>query len=161
VLLAVFAMLMAFVGWRMWLGRPGATIEPGPCVTNGRGKLGPGCHVRLSSAGAVAGSLSGLFGVGGGFIIVPVLIYVTGMGIHRAVATSLLVIFLISVSGVTASLLHGQNFPMPLTLTFLLGGIAGMLVGSAWRSRISRESLQKIFAFGMWGVATYMLIRNV
>lgn len=160
-LLIIFAVLMAFVGWRMWMGKPGAAIEPGPCVANGRGKLGPGCYVRLSAGGAVSGLLSGLLGIGGGFIVVPVLIYVTGMSIHRAVATSLMVIFLISVSGVAATILHGQEFPMPLSLVFLAGGMAGMLFGSGWRSRLSGESLQRIFAVGMWFVAVYMLVRNV
>jgi uncharacterized membrane protein YfcA len=161
VLLSIFALVMAIVGWRMWRGKPGAAIEPGPCVRNGEGKLGAGCYVRLTGAGAVAGILSGLFGVGGGFIIVPVLMYVTGMSIHRAVATSLMVIFLISASAVLANVVHGQLFPMPLSVFFLGGGFAGMLIGSRWRSRLSSGTLQHVFAIGMWMVAAYMLARNL
>jgi uncharacterized membrane protein YfcA len=161
VLLSVFAIMMALVGWRMWMGKPGASIDPGPCVLLGNGKLGPGCYVRLTAGGAAAGLLSGLFGIGGGFIIVPVLLYVTGMSIHRAVATSLMVIFLISVSGVAASVAHGQHFPMPLSILFVGGGFAGMLLGSRWRTRLSGAALQHVFAIGMWLVAAYMLARNV
>jgi uncharacterized membrane protein YfcA len=160
-LLSAFALLMAFVGVRMWRGKPGSSIEPGPCVTLGRGRLGPGCYLRLSLGGAAAGLLSGLFGVGGGFIIVPVLLYVTGMSIHRAVATSLLVIFLISLSGITASLFHGQHYPMPVSAIFLAGGCAGMLLGSRWRCRIPALTLQHLFAGAMWIVAAYMLVRNL
>lgn len=161
VLLSTFALLMSFVGWRMWRGKAETGGTPGPCVSRGGGRLGPGCYTRLIGAGAAAGVLSGLFGIGGGFIIVPALLYVTGTGIHRAVATSLLVIFLISLSGVTASLLHGQAFPMPVSAIFVGGGFAGMLLGSRWRSRLSGPALRKVFAAAMWIVGAYMLARNV
>ena len=160
-LLSAFAVLMAIVGTRMWLGKPGAAIEPGPCVTRIDGGFGPGCYARLTVAGSAAGLLSGLFGVGGGFVIVPALLYVTGMSIHRAVATSLLVIFLISLSGVAAHIAHGQQFPMPVTAFFVGGGFAGMFAGNALRARLPAPVLQKVFAAGMWIVAAYMLARNL
>jgi uncharacterized membrane protein YfcA len=160
-LLSVFALLMSFVGWRMWRGKAETEILPGPCVSRGGGKLGPGCHTRLIGAGAVAGVLSGLFGIGGGFVIVPALLYVTGTSIHRAVATSLLVIFLISLSGVIASLLRGQTFPMPVSALFVAGGFIGMLLGSHWRCRLSGPALRRVFATAMWIVGAYMLAKNL
>ena len=160
-LLSTFALLMAFVGIRMWRGKPGTDVATGPCVARPGGGLGPGCYVRLSLAGCAAGLMSGLFGVGGGFIIVPALLYVTGMSIHRAVATSLLVIFLISLSGVAAHVAHGQQFPMPVTALFIGGGFAGMFAGGALRTRLSGPALQRLFAVGMWLVAAYMLARNL
>lgn len=156
-LLSVFAILMGFVGWRMWSGKGENADVPGPCVLLGNGRLGPGCHVRLSLAGAVAGVLSGLFGIGGGFVIVPALLYVTGTSIHRAVATSLMVIFLISISGVAAKVVQGLDFPMPLAVLFPLGGLAGMLAGGALRSRLSGPALRRVFAAAMWVVAAWML----
>jgi hypothetical protein len=162
VLLSAFALLMLYVGWRMWRGRGAEDgIQESRCVARGPGKFGPECYARLGGGGAAAGLLSGLFGVGGGFIVVPALLYVTGMSIHRAVATSLLVIFLISISGVTAHVLHGQLFPMPLSALFLAGGCAGMLAGSGLRSKLSGPALQKIFAAGMWLVAVWMLVKNL
>ena len=160
-LLSALAVLMAIVGTRMWLGKAGATIEPGPCVTRPGVGRGLGCYTRLVAAGSAAGLMSGLFGVGGGFIIVPALLYVTGMSIHRSVATSLLVIFLISLSGVAAHILHGQRFPMPVTAIFIAGGFAGMFAGIALRSRLPALMLQKVFAAAMWIVAAYMLARNL
>jgi uncharacterized membrane protein YfcA len=160
-LLSAFAVLMAIVGMRMWLGKAGAAIKPGPCVTRPGGGLGPGCYRRLTAAGFAAGLMSGLFGVGGGFIIVPALLYVTGMSIHRAVATSLLVIFLISISGVAAHVAHGQQFPMPVTALFIGGGLGGMFGGNALRTRLPAPVLQRVFAAGMWIVAAYMLVRNL
>jgi uncharacterized membrane protein YfcA len=159
-LLSVFALLMAFTGWRLWNGKDEGAGAVGPCVVRGDGKLGPGCYSRLSGAGAVAGILSGLFGIGGGFIVVPALLYVTGTSIHRAVATSLMVIFLVSISGVAAKVAQGLDFPMPLSVLFPLGGMVGMLAGGALRSRLGGPSLRRIFAGAMWVVAAWMLLRN-
>jgi uncharacterized membrane protein YfcA len=161
VILSCFAILMTFVGWRMWMGKADAAGEVGPCVIRGNGKPGPGCYTRLAGAGAAAGLLSGLFGVGGGFIIVPALLYVTGTTIHRAVATSLLVIFLISLSGVAANLVSGQVFPMPVSVLFLAGGLLGMVAGGAVRSKLSGPALRKVFAIAMWLVGAYMLLQNL
>ncbi|HMO64552.1 MAG TPA: TSUP family transporter [Verrucomicrobiota bacterium] len=160
-LLAGFAVLMAYLAWRMWRGRAEDEVEPGPCVARPDGRLGPGCYSRLSAAGGAAGVLSGLFGVGGGFIIVQGLLYVTGMALHRAVATSLLVIFLISLSGVAAHVAHGLTLPLPLTLLFVAGGVGGMLLGQHWRARLSGPSLRRVFAVAMWTVAALMLAKSV
>jgi hypothetical protein len=160
ILLSAFAVMMGYVGMRMWRERTHAPVRPGPCVTQGHGKLTAGCYAMLSIAGAASGLLSGLFGVGGGFVIVPSLLY-AGINIHRAVATSLMVIFLISVSGVVANLVQGQQFPVRVTALFLGGCLAGMLAGSALRSRLSGSALQKTFAVAMWLVALFMLAKNL
>lgn len=158
--LTAFALLMLVIGWRMWAGRSGDALATGPCVARGDGTLHPGCYARLLGAGAAAGVLSGLFGVGGGFIIVPALVFVTGMAIHRAVATSLLVIFLIAISGVTAHVLHGAHFPPALSALFIAGGLIGMFAGSGIRTRLYPARLRQAFAAGMWVVAALMLWRN-
>jgi len=158
--LSAFALLMGYVGWRMWARPSSDAPATGPCIVHGEGKLPPDCYGRLLGAGAAGGVLSGLFGVGGGFIIVPALVFVTGMAIHRAVATSLLVIFLIAISGVAAHLLHGARFPFWLGALFVGGGCAGMLAGSRLRSRLSPARLRQVFAAAMWIVGAYMLWRN-
>ena len=160
-LLSGFALLMLFVGLRLWRRRSGEGPAPGPCVTTGGGRPGFGCYARLLAAGTAAGLLSGLFGVGGGFIIVPALLYVTGMSLHRAIATSLLVIFLISVAGVTSSVLHGALWPWRVAAGFVAGGLAGMTGGSAIRNRLPARQLQKVFAIAMWFVAAFMLAKNL
>lgn len=60
----------------------------------------------------------------------------------------------------TARVLHGQLFPMPLSALFLAGGFVGMQIGSAWRSRLDGRSLQRIFAIGMWLVAAWILAKG-
>lgn len=157
VLLSGFALLMLVVGTRMWRARGAATPVGRPHSAGS----GWGRRFRLLAAGSIAGVLSGLFGVGGGFIIVPALLYATGMSVHRAIATSLLVIFLISLAGVGASLTHGADWPWMIAGLFLAGGLGGMAGGSALRSRLPAHRLQKIFAAGMWFVAAFMLAKNV
>jgi uncharacterized protein len=160
ILLSAFAVMMGYAGIRMWRKRTGASVSPEPCATRDGGKLSVGCYAMLSIAGAASGLLSGLFGVGGGFVIVPSLLY-AGITIHRAVATSLMVIFLISVSGVVANIVQGQQFPVHVTSLFVGGCLAGMLSGSALRSRLSGSALQKTFAIAMWLVALFMLTKNL
>ena len=81
---------------RRGAGRPAAETRAGGSALTSR------CFAVLVVAGLATGVLSGLFGVGGGFVIVPALVLVTGLDIHRAVATSLLVIALVSASGVAS-----------------------------------------------------------
>lgn len=160
VLLSAFALMMGYVGMRMWSNQAYGSVRSGPCATQGHGKLTVRCYAMLSIAGAASGLLSGLFGVGGGFVIVPSLVY-AGIKIHQAVATSLMVIFLISISGVVANLVQGRRFPVGVTALFLGGCFGGMIAGSAFRSRLSGSALQKTFAMAMWLVAAFMLVKNL
>jgi uncharacterized protein len=72
-----------------------------------------------------------------------------------------MVIFLISVSGVVANAVQGQQFPVRVTGLFVGGCLAGILLGSALRSRLSSSALQKTFAVAMWLVAVFMLAKNL
>jgi hypothetical protein len=67
--------------------------------------------------------LSGLFGVGGGFLIVPALVLVASLPMHRAVATSLLIIAIISAAGSASYLLAGRPLALEVTILFVLGGL--------------------------------------
>ena len=109
VLLTLFALLMLVVAIRMWRKAGSAESRPvcatedvdGPtCRRDAEGnlRLTSPCAVLLGIVGVLTGVLSGLFGVGGGFVIVPALVLYSGMAIHRAVGTSLLVITLVSAS---------------------------------------------------------------
>lgn len=109
-------------------------------------RLSAPCSVALFIAGIATGLLSAIFGVGGGFLIVPALIFVTRMDIHRAVATSLLIIALIGISGVSAALLQGRSIDVQLITLFLAGGLAGMVAGRLLAARIPALGLQKVFA---------------
>ena len=101
------------------------------------------CATVLVVAGVATGVLSGLFGVGGGFVVVPALVLFSGMGIHRAVATSLLVIALVSASGVASKLLAGEPLAAGVTGLFVVGGIAGLGLGTVVARKLSPVSSRR------------------
>lgn len=170
-LLTLFAILMLVVAIRMWrkAGSSSADVTftsdvgGGPtCRRDATGelRLTSPCALLLGVVGVLTGVLSGLFGVGGGFVIVPALVLFSGMGIHRAVGTSLLVITLISASGVASHLWAGREIPIDTTLYFVVGGVLGMYVG-IWTSRyLSGPALQKVFAVAIVAVAIFVILRT-
>jgi uncharacterized protein len=170
-LLTLFALLMLVVAARMWRKASAPNITPniptdtadGPtCRRDAEGvlRLNSPCAVLLGILGVLTGVLAGLFGVGGGFIIVPALVLFSGMAIHRAVGTSLLVITLISASGVASHLWAGREIPLDTTLLFVAGGVFGMLAG-IWVSRyLSGDALQKVFAVAIVAVAVFVIGRT-
>ncbi|MFT5327400.1 MAG: putative membrane protein YfcA, partial [Planctomycetaceae bacterium] len=106
--------------------------------------------------GLTAGFLSGMFGVGGGFVIVPALVLFSGMPIHKAVATSLLVIVLVSVSGVASHFAAGRGISLEITGLFVLGGVVGMSLGRVVSERLPAAILQRVFASGIVAVAVFV-----
>lgn len=97
------------------------------------------------SAGVVTGLLSGLLGVGGGFVLVPVLRRYTGLSMQSIVATALAVVALVSCTGVVASSMGG-HFDWQVGLPFALGAIGGML-GGRWLGRFLQGAhLSRAFA---------------
>ena len=119
------------------------------------------CAVLLMIVGVLTGVLSGLFGVGGGFVIVPALVLFSGMSIHRAVGTSLLVISLVSVSGVSSHLWAGRAISPEITGMFVLGGVGGLFAGQQIGRRLSGPALQKVFALAIVAVALFVIVRTV
>jgi uncharacterized protein len=120
-------------------------------------RLSAPCSAVLLISGCVTGVLSGLFGVGGGFLIVPILTTVTQLGIHRAVASSLLIITLIGISGVGAAFLQGRTVEFAITGLFILGGLVGMIGGRLIAKQIPALLLQKVFALGIFVIALITL----
>lgn len=158
-----FALLMGIVGIQMWRGSAESQTQSSACNRDESGKLhwNSKCAIGLIVVGVLAGILSGIFGVGGGFIIVPALILASRMPIHRAVSTSLLVIALICVSGVVSFAWTGPTIPLPLTTMFVAGGFAGMFAGAAIRSRMSANILNRVFASGMWAVSIWIVSKTM
>jgi len=184
-LLVMFGCLMLIVAWRMWAKtRSAQQPATGACLAgsslntqtaadaaqdnatcqrddDGSLRLTSGCAALLAVVGLATGVLSGMFGVGGGFVIVPALVLFSGMAIHRAVGTSLLVIFLISISGVASYMVTGQQLPLGITSGFLAGGLVGIWLGSLVAKRIKGPTLQKIFAAAVVLVAVLVIIKTV
>jgi hypothetical protein len=109
--------------------------------------------------GVITGVLAGFFGVGGGFIIVPALMLITRMGIHHAVATSLVVIALTGLTGAAYAMSEGRILWSTLT-PFVAGGVFTMLAGRQLAARISGPRLQQLFAAAIVLMALLMLART-
>jgi len=163
VLLILFAVLMLFIAWKMWREssqeiKKISQMEPSTCQREESGKLKftSRCALLLILVGLGTGFLSGMFGVGGGVVIVPALIMFSGMTIHRAVGTSLLVIVLISISGVLSHFVAGRGISLEVTGLFVLGGIIGLFLSNLVSKRIPGSMLQKVFAAGIVVVAIFV-----
>lgn len=152
-LLALFALLMLVVAALMWRGRADSGIEG---VTCNRENL-----PKVTSFGFGTGALSGFFGIGGGFLIVPALIASTGMPIGRAIGTSLVAV---SAFGLTTALNYAASGMLDwgLAIAFILGGIAGSVLGTLLSRRLAERkgTLNTLFAGLIVLVALYMLFRS-
>jgi len=110
--------------------------------------------------GALAGVLSGLLGIGGGFVIVPALDRHSNLDLRSIQATSLAVIALVSVSGLTAAWWSGQLQPVAAA-PFAVGAVVGLLMGRRWAMRLSTRALRRGFAVVAVVVAVMLLLRTL
>lgn len=118
------------------------------------------CFRALAFSGTMAGFLSGLLGVGGGFVIVPTLKKVTDLNMQSILATSLAIIALISMTGVISAMLIGA-LKWSIAFPFCGGTIAGMLVGRLFDDRFAGHRLQQSFAILAISVAIGLIVKVV
>ena len=114
------------------------------------------CARSLALSGIAAGFLSGLLGVGGGFIIVPALQEATRLPMRTIVPTSLAVIALVSGAGACAATLAG-SMNWTVALPFTAGAVAAMLLAGRFADRFTGPTLQKGFAMLAAAVAAGMI----
>ncbi|MER6924795.1 TSUP family transporter, partial [Streptomyces spiralis] len=117
--------------------------------------------VRAAAAGAGLGAITGVLGVGGGFLAVPALVNVLGMRMRAAVGTSLLVITINSLAALAmrAGTASGLNWAV-------IGPFAGAAILGAWdgkrlTAKLPGDSLQRVFALVLLTVAGFMLVDTV
>jgi uncharacterized protein len=115
---------------------------------------------RLVLVGLGVGFLTGFFGVGGGFLIVPALVVVIGLPMQLAVGTSLIAISLNALWGLLGNLRLG-TLDWGLTALFAVGGVVGVLAGGKLSGRLPDRTLRGAFATLIVGVAVYTFGRSV
>jgi uncharacterized membrane protein YfcA len=102
--------------------------------------------------------LSGLLGVGGGFVIIPALARYTDLETRSIQVTSLAVIALVSISGVTAAAAQGA-LPWQVAQPFALGAVLALLAGRHLAGKLDAKRLQQAFAWFTLLVALLMMAR--
>jgi len=148
-LLIAFAVLMLVIGGLMLLRRQPQEESGSP----------RGWPVVLAS-GAAVGLLTGLLGVGGGFLIVPALVLLVGLPMRQAVATSLIVIAMNSLAGLLGHL-SGAMPDLTLITVFVVAGLGGAFAGSRLADRLPANRLRMLFAIFVIGLAIFLLADNL
>jgi uncharacterized membrane protein YfcA len=129
-------------------GQPPARAAFLPCVLNpleGRLRWTLPCARSLAITGVVAGLLSGLLGVGGGFVIIPALTRYTDLDMKSIVATSLAVIALVSAGSVISASASGVMH-WAVGLPFATGAVVGLMIGRQVSRFLAGPRLQQLFA---------------
>jgi uncharacterized membrane protein YfcA len=152
-LLILFALLMLVIAVMMLRGRKAK--GDGPIVER---RLNPW---RLGGIGLATGTLSGFYGIGGGFLVVPGLILGTGMPTIAAIGSSLVAV---GAFGMTTALNYAVSgmVQWPTALLFIAGGIGGGWAGARLAKRLSaqRQTLTRLLGCMLVVVAVYMLYRS-
>ena len=148
-LLFIFGVLMLIVAVSMiWRRRQGEKAEPRvPHFAQGL------------AAGFGVGVLTGFLGVGGGFLIVPALVYFGGLTIKRAIGTSLFVIFLNCVAGLAGHAAQSY-FDLGLTALVMVLAVGGAAAGTVLSHRLAAHRLQRMFAVLVLGVGGFLIAKN-
>lgn len=116
--------------------------------------------IGLMILGLFAGYLSGMVGIGGGIVMVPVLVLLFGFTQHRAQGTTLaLLIFPVGILGVMNYYKTG-NVDLKTTLLLCAGFVLGSYLGSKTAIAVSQETLRKVFAFLLVAVAAKMFFQK-
>lgn len=152
--MAGFAMVMVIAGIRM-LSETGGTGTA--CRVEGSSVNWRRCTSRAIPAGLGVGFLTGLFGVGGGFLIVPALVLLLGITMPVAVGTSLVIVTANSASAVIAYL-GDLTLDWGLVAAFTSTAIAGSIVAGRFGKRIDTARLQKWFAYLIFAVAVFVVL---
>lgn len=147
-ILLLFGVLMLAVAARMVLSGmpdPATASEPRAWI--------------IPVAGLTVGLLTGFFGVGGGFVIVPALVLWLGIPMRVAVGTSLVIIAINSLAGAVA---HRDDaaFNWMVALFFVAGGLLGSQLGGRAAGRVNDEILKRSFAGVMVTIALFLIVAN-
>jgi len=169
--LGLFAVVMYAAAWRML--KPARLSPAGPASADGVVASADGtvafrsCHDFFSPCmghialhGIGVGILTGLVGVGGGFLIVPALVLLSGIPMKQAVGTSLAIVAAKSYAGF-AGYMGGVPIDYALMGAFTAVTVVGSFIGTRLAGRVSQAALKKAFAWFLVVVATYILLKSV
>jgi hypothetical protein len=152
-LLFLFAVVMIAVG--------ASTLRPRATTGDAGVRITPSIAIRLVIIGLLVGLISGFFGIGGGFLIVPGIMLGSGMPILNAIGSSL---FSVGTFGLTTAVNYAYSglIDWPVAFLSVAGGTGGGILGMRAANRLAanRRSLTYIFVGIIFAVAAYMLART-
>ena len=147
--LALFAVVMVGAGIRMLQEKPATGTA---CAVDGGRVNWRRCLPRTLAGGLVVGFLTGLLGVGGGFLIIPVLVLALGLPMPTAIGTSLVVVAINSAAGFAAH--AGEaTVDVPVTLAFTGAAVVAAMVSGRVGAHIHTDRLRRWFAWLVLTVA--------
>ncbi|MBL8446873.1 MAG: sulfite exporter TauE/SafE family protein [Zoogloeaceae bacterium] len=137
---------------------------PGPVAcqldpTTGQLRWDGGVAAVLAAIGAATGLLSGLLGVGGGFVIVPALRRVSDIPLAGIVATSLMVMCIVSLAALVAAVAHGATLSVTVAGPFVGATALGMVAGRLAARRVASHHVHRLFGLVLLVVALSLLVK--
>lgn len=157
-LLLAFAALMVVVAVRMLRG---GENHAGACRTGDGSVNWRTCLPKSVLAGAAVGVLTGLFGVGGGFVIVPALTLLLGLAAQEAVATSLIVVLINSVAGLVAHAGAAGGIDYGVLLLFAGTSLVVSIVAARVSTRLDSSTVRRWFSYVVLAVAVFVAVAAV
>lgn len=162
-LMLLFAVLMLAAARGMILGRKPTKAEAeagADADMEAKQPMGSAAQIAIVLAeGATVGLLTGLVGAGGGFLIIPALVLVTGLEMKVAVGTSLTIIAAKSLVGFTGDLGH-LDMDWTLLLSVTAVAVFGMILGTLLSKRVASGPLQKAFGWFVLAMGLFILSRE-
>ena len=148
-LMMVFAILMVFASASMIKKRHVAAVNV---------NIHP---VQLLGIGAAVGMVTGFLGAGGGFLIIPALIYFAGLSMKQAIGTSLVIIAINSLIGFGSDMVTGFTVNYTLLLSVSALAIVGMFIGTVLSKKIKDEKLKPIFGWFVLVMGLYIIVKEL
>ncbi len=156
VLLGLFSLVMVAAAYATWQKTGDEDGLPGRETGCPRPPL-----VRTIPAGLAVGILTGFFGVGGGFVIVPTLALWLHFAIRRAVGTSLIIVSIVSGTALASHVAAGNEVDWSLAALLTGATATGAVAGAAWATRLPQRVLARVFAVTVSSIAACLLAASL
>lgn len=118
-------------------------------------------YLKLFNIGILVGFVTGFLGAGGGFLIIPALIYFAGLSMKKAVGTSLFIIFINSMIGFVGDIIAGYSFDYTFLAIITSIAFVGMIIGTYLSKQINGNKLKPIFGWFILIMGFYIIVKEI